>query len=286
MPLRLSYRPPLDWDRLLGFLALRATPGVEVVRDGTYRRTFSLGGEPGTLEVKPVAAADELELRVATADRRSPPRVVRRVRRLFDLDADPEPIRRHLERDSELRPWVAGLPGLRVPGAWDGFELVVRAIVGQQVSVKGATTITGRIAERFGAPLAVSDPELSRLAPTPRQLADAALETVGMPKARARTIRLVARAVLDGSLTLDPSDPEGLRARLVAIPGIGEWTAQYVLLRLGVPDAFPASDLGLLKSAANGGAATPRALLARAEAWRPWRAYAALVLWNAEPVLT
>jgi len=278
---RLAYRPPFDWRRLLAFFAVRATPGVEALGTVQYSRCFRIGDALGTLAVEPDRGTNALSLRVRCSVPGVLLEVVERVRRVFDLGADPGPIRAHLRRDRALRPWVDRMPGVRVPGAWDGFELVVRAVLGQQVSVKGATTIAGRIAARCGEPLPVPEGPLTRVFPTPQALLGAELDNIGMPGARARTIRLVAEAVLEGRLVFDGADPERLAASLVAIPGIGAWTAQYVALRLGEPDAFPASDLGLLKSAANDGADTARRLLARSDAWRPWRAYAALVLWNA-----
>jgi AraC family transcriptional regulator of adaptative response / DNA-3-methyladenine glycosylase II len=191
-----------------------------------------------------------------------------------------------LRRDAALRPWVDRCPALRVPGAWDGFELAIRAVIGQQISVAAATTITGRLARRWGDDLGGgngAERGARVLFPRAETLADADLASVGLPRARGETLRLLARGVAAGDISLEPSaDPRAVREALIAIPGIGEWTAQYVALRaLGEPDAFPASDLGLLRSPANGGARNPRQLLERSEAWRPWRAYAAIVLWRA-----
>jgi 3-methyladenine DNA glycosylase/8-oxoguanine DNA glycosylase len=199
---------------------------------------------------------------------------------VFDLGADPAVIRGHLRRDVALRPWVDRCPALRVPGAWNGFELAIRAIIGQQISVAAATTITGRVATRWGEPLGDGRHVVF---PRPEALVDADLASIGVPRARGETLRRLARAVATGALSLDPgTDPLALREALLAIPGIGEWTAQYVALRaLGEPDAFPASDLGLLRSPASGGVKSPRELLERAEVWRPWRGYAAIVLWRA-----
>ena len=279
---RLSYRPPYDWDRMLAFFAIRATPGVEEVCDDEYRRAFALGGtKRGFLTVGPTAKGNALNLRIQTEDASVLLAVTERVRRLFDLGADPAPIAQHLRRDKTLGPWVRGLSGMRVPGAWSGFEVTVRAILGQQVSVKGATTIAGRIAERCGEPLATPVGGVSRLAPTPEALLDANLDKIGMPGARTCTVKRVAEAVVSGALVFDSAHPERVRQSLMAIPGIGDWTAQYVSMRLGEPDAFPASDLGLLKSPAFTERPTPKQLAQRAEAWRPWRAYAALTLWNA-----
>jgi len=278
---RLAYRPPFDWARHLSYLVPRAIPGVEEAVDGAYRRTFRAGDQVGALEVR--AAADggsALELRVTPVEPARLPALIERARRVFDLGADPDAIARHLRRDDELRPWVDRCPGLRVPGAWDGFELAMRAVIGQQISVVAATTLAGRLARRWGEPFGDGNQVVFPRAET---LVDADLAAIGLPRARGETLRRLARAVAAGELAFEPgTDPDAVRAALLEIPGIGEWTAQYVALRaLGEPDAFPASDLGLLRSPANGGARTPKELLARAEAWRPWRGYAAIVLWRA-----
>jgi 3-methyladenine DNA glycosylase/8-oxoguanine DNA glycosylase len=208
--------------------------------------------------------------------------VVERVRRVFDLGADPLRIATHLRRDGRLRPIVGKLGGLRVPGAWDPFELAVRAILGQQVSVRAATTLAGRLAARFGTPVALG-PGLTTLFPTPAMLADAPIETIGVPRARAATIRTLAEAVASGQLAFDASDgTEALAERLCALPGIGPWTAQYVAMRaLGEPDAFPAGDLGVRAALGNGaGPIAAKDAATIAEAWRPWRAYAVMYLWH------
>jgi AraC family transcriptional regulator of adaptative response / DNA-3-methyladenine glycosylase II len=286
---RLAYRPPFDWPRHLSYLVPRAIPGVEEVVDGAYRRTFRVGGQAGTLEVRPAAdCGDALELRTTAVEPVHLPALIERARRVFDLGADPDVIRRHLRRDLELRPWVDRCPALRVPGAWDGFELAIRAVIGQQISVVAASTLSGRLARRWGDPIGDGGRVVF---PRAEALTDADLASVGLPRARGETLRNLARAVASGKLSLEPgADPTAVRDALVAIPGIGAWTAEYVALRaLGEPDAFPSSDLGLLRSPANGGARSPRELAARAETWRPWRGYAAIVLWraygaaNAEP---
>ena len=269
---QLSFRPPLDWERLLGFLAPRAIPGVEVVDAGSYRRAISLQGKRGTIEVRLGRA---LELSIDFPDVRALILIVDRVRRLFDLRADPSEIRAQLSRD----PLLAGFrPGLRVPGAWDGFELAVRAILGQQVSVKGATTLAGRLVRAFGEPVD-GGAGLTHLFPTPEILAIADYSTIGLPAARAEAIRRLASAVARGELTFSGAvEPGSFLERFKKLPGIGEWTAQYVAMRaLGDPDAFPAADLGLLRAT---GLANPKQLEARAERWRPWRAYAAMHLWQ------
>jgi len=279
---RLAFRPPLDWAGLLDFLAPRATPGVEAIAGGAYRRTIALGDAAGTIAVR--AAAGELQLVMRV--RRAPPerlrQVVERARRLFDLDADPVPIAHHLARSPELAPLVARRPGLRVPGAWDAFELAVRAVLGQQVTVRGATTLAGRLVRAFGRPLDRAEDGLTHLFPRPEALADADLASIGLPRARAATIRGLARGVARGEIALDASHGlEDAVARLVAVPGIGAWTAHYIAMRaLGEPDAFPAADLGLRRALGNGaGPLAPARVAERAEAWRPWRAYAAMHLW-------
>jgi len=202
---------------------------------------------------------------------------------MLDLDADPARIALELRHDPLLAARIARHPGLRLPGAWDAFECAVRAIVGQQVSVRAATTVAGRIAQTFGRPVACDDAQLSHVFPGPSALRDAPLETIGLIASRAGAIRALAAAVADRTLALDGTLPaEEVMLRLRALPGIGEWTTQYILLRaLGEPDAFPAGDLGLRRAAGNGaGRLSERALTARAEAWRPWRGYAALHLWT------
>ncbi len=277
---RLPYRPPLDWDALLAFLAARATPGVEAIDAHGYRRTLQLGDAIGTLAVRPEPESGHavLTLRLSRVDGLQA--IVARARRLCDLDADPHEIGRHLAKSAALAPLVKQRPGLRVPGAWDGFELAVRAILGQQVSVRGATTLAGRLVAKFGAALAeTNDAGLTHLFPTPAALAAADVAAIGLPRARAEAIRALARAVAGGSLALDGGlELDALVERLCEIPGIGPWTAHYVAMRAcGETDAFPAGDLVLRR--AYGGPANESGLLAASEAWRPWRAYAALQLW-------
>jgi AraC family transcriptional regulator of adaptative response / DNA-3-methyladenine glycosylase II len=233
-----SYRAPFDFDSVLSWLGARAIPGVETTADNTYRRG----------RVRVWHQGDTV---YATAHRE-------KVRRLFDLDADPALIARTFSRDRMLAPVLRRRPGIRVPGAWDAFELAVRAIVGQQVSVAGARTILGRIAAAHGGFI-------------PERLADANIE--GMPRKRAETIRIVARAVAAGELALEDASAESL----TTLPGIGPWTANYIAMRLGDADAFPAGDLVLRRHA---GGLTEKELLRRAEAWRPFRAYAAMLLWT------
>jgi AraC family transcriptional regulator, regulatory protein of adaptative response / DNA-3-methyladenine glycosylase II len=252
------------------------------VAGGVYRRTVRLAEGTGWVAVRPAPRHPGVRVELPAHLGAARAAVVARVRRLADLDALPATIDAHLGRDRALAPLVARHPGLRVPGAFDGFEVAVRAVLGQQVTVRGATTLAGRLVERFGAPLATASPALRALFPAPDVLAAATereIATLGMPGARARTLIALARAVASEGLRLDPpGDPEEAIAQLLALPGIGDWTAQYVALRaLRWPDAFPAGDLGLRRVL---GATSARAAERRAERWRPWRAYAALHLWT------
>jgi AraC family transcriptional regulator of adaptative response / DNA-3-methyladenine glycosylase II len=280
--LRLAYRPPLAWEPLLAFLAARAIPGVEAVAGDTYRRTIHVGGASGSLEIGRDPERPALWLRVHLPESHELLPVVERARRIFDLGCDPAAVARHLAASPLLAPRLKKLPGLRVPGAWDGFELAVRAVLGQQVSVAAATRLSGRLVQAFGKPLEGQGPGLTHCFPAPAALADADIASIGMPRARAETLRAIARAAAEGQLF--DGAALGLDAaveRLCAIPGVGPWTAHYVAMRaLGEPDAFPASDLGLRRAlAANGRMPGERALLAAAEPWRPWRAYAAVLIW-------
>jgi len=270
---RLAYRPPYDWTQFTGFLAGRAIPGVEVVEAGVYRRTITLGDGSGFLEVTPEQG--HLQLRVSLPDLKGSIGLVARVRRLFDCGADPAEIGEALSRDRMLKPLVRARPGLRLPSAWDPFEMAVRAILGQQISVKGATTIAGRLVKRCGTPLAQPTEGLTHLFPSPATLAAADLSGLGLTSKRSETVRVFAEAVASNQLVLDaPQGVDEFVSRFVKLPGIGPWTAQYVAMRaLGEPDAFPDGDLGLKH--ASGGVD----LKTRSERWRPWRAYAALHLW-------
>ena len=276
---RLSYRPPYDWNSVLAFLRARATPGVEVVDDVSYRRTIVVDRQPGVIAVSRHDSGTALDVDVRFPDPRALLSIVERVRRLFDLGADPAVIAGHLHLDPLLRGLLARHPGIRTPGAWDGFELAVRAIVGQQISVRGATTLAGRLASLWGTAID-GGAGLMRLFPTPMQLMHAAVERAGVMPARADTIRSLARAVASGAIVLDSrTDVRATVAALLAVPGIGTWTAEYVAMRaLGEPDAFPSGDLVLRRMA---GDLTARALDRRSDAWRPWRSYAVMLLWEA-----
>ena len=251
LPLRLPFHPPLDFEALLEFFARRALPGVESVEDGTWKRTLP----EGIIEVRR-AGPSHLEVRIPAALAPKALQLAARVRRVFDLATDPSGIVAHLQRDRGLRPFVR--PGVRIPGAWDPFEMAVRAILGQQISVARARDLAIALGP-----------------PTPEALATA--EIRGMPAARAAAIGELARAVLDGRVRLDGSQSlEQCSEALCALPGVGDWTAQLIALRaLGEPDAFPAADLGLCQALD----LTAAQLRERAEAWRPWRGYAAAAIW-------
>jgi AraC family transcriptional regulator of adaptative response / DNA-3-methyladenine glycosylase II len=275
---RLHFRPPYHWQGILDFLTARATPGVEAVEDGKYQRTISLHGKDGYFEVSLAEGRDALLLRIAFGDPQSLFLIVERVRAMFDLNADWSAIVQNLRSDPLLRAGVEADPGIRVPGSWDGFELTVRAILGQQNTVKGATAMAGRMASRFGRPFC-GPTGLTHVFPAPQVLANVPLGDVGLTGSRVETIRALAHAVCSGRINFGTgTDSESFLTRLCEISGIGKWTAQYVAMRtLGEPDAFPSSDLGLLRASGFG---NPRDLELRAEAWRPWRAYAAMYLWS------
>lgn len=269
---------------MLGYLALRAIPGIEAVTGGTYARTVVVDGVPGVIEVAR-AGDDQPGLRVRLEPER-PVDVAPRVRRIFGLDADLDAASEVLGADPVIGPLLAARPGLRVPGAWDGFEIGVRAIVGQQVTVPGASTLAGRLVGRHGTRLpGPAPPGLTHAFPPPATLAECDLDGIGLTRARARAIRAFAAAVAEDRVRLDRTVPlDELVDSIAGLPGLGAWTAHYVALRLGEADAFPASDLGLRRALSNGGspAALPsaRELMARAAAWRPWRALAAVHLWS------
>lgn len=279
--LRLAYRPPYDFDALLAFLAARALPGVETVADDVYRRVIRAGDSLGTIAVRHLPMARSLQLELRHPDPRVTWGVVQRVRALFDLGADPKPITLAFRDDPLLAASVARSPGLRLPGAYDGFELAVRAVLGQQVSVAAARTFATRLVARHGRALSAPRDGLSRAFPDAATLARARLEGLGLTGARVRSVRALAGAVADGRLRFD-ADPAEIRAVLATLPGFGPWTIEYVMLRgVGDPDAFPAGDLGLRKAAGRGARPMPETQLARrAEHWRPWRGYAVFHLWR------
>jgi len=275
---RLNFRPPYHWQGMLDFLAPRCVPGVEVVEAGCYRRTMSVNGHDGYLEVCPDQERNLLVVRMEVSEPQSLFFIVERIRAMFDLNADWASIVGTLRTDPALAASVEAQPGLRVPGCWNGLELTTRAILGQQITVRGATTLAGRLVNKFGKPFC-GPKGLTHLFPTPEVLAEAKLATIGLTASRAETIRALARAVCDGRINFaGVVDSEEFLSRLLDIPGIGMWTAQYVAMRgLGQPDAFPSTDRGLLR-AMNFGSYCE--LEHRAEVWRPWRAYAAMYLWR------
>jgi AraC family transcriptional regulator, regulatory protein of adaptative response / DNA-3-methyladenine glycosylase II len=275
---RLRFRPPYHWDSMLSFFAKRAIPGVEVVEDGIYRRSVSLNGRRGYFEVSLDEKRNALAVRIQFGDPCVLFLITERIRAMFDLNADWTDIARTLRSDSALAERICETPGLRVPGCWDGFELAIRAIIGQQISVPAATSLAGRVARAFGEPFSPAA-KLSHLFPPPQVLAEADLTKAGLTKRRAETARALARQVCAGTIRFDGIiNSENFLARLCDIPGIGKWTAQYVAMRaLGEPDALPTGDIGLLRVLALKNA---QELENRSEAWRPWRAYATIYLWN------
>jgi AraC family transcriptional regulator of adaptative response / DNA-3-methyladenine glycosylase II len=280
MTFRLAYRPPLDWDAIIQFLAHRAIPHVEAVVNGTYSRTVQVKRDDrdyaGHIHVDQEAGQPALLVRMSDSLMPVCAVVLERLKQLFDLHADPAAI------NAVLGKLAAPTPGLRVPGGFDGFELAVRAVLGQQVSVAGATTLAGRLALRFGAPLTATDASLTHLFPGAQRLAAATVDEIGrlgITGQRAKTLIALARAVAKNELRLEPGTRiEEALDRVRTIPGIGEWTAQYIAMRaLSWPDAFPHTDLGIRKAL---GTDNEKKILELSEKWRPWRAYAAIHLWN------
>jgi AraC family transcriptional regulator of adaptative response / DNA-3-methyladenine glycosylase II len=274
----LRFRPPYHWKGMLAFLAVRATPGVEAVDLTGYRRSIFVNGRHGYFEVSLEEGQDALRVRVQIADPNSLYPIIDRIRSMFDLNADWMAIAQSLGTDPTLKRRIATEPGLRVPGCWNAFELTTRAILGQQITVKAATTLAGRLAKSFGQPFPDAG-NLTHLFPTPEILADAKMTGLGLTGKRAETIRALARAVCDGKISFERIiDSDAFATQLRQIPGIGSWTAQYVAMRAwGEPDALPTGDLGLLRALS---LKTSRELEKRAEAWRPWRSYASMYLWS------
>ncbi len=275
--LRVPYRRPFRWEDMLSFFASRAIPGVEEVRDGVWRRAVRVGDALGVVEVHDDQAMSTLVAHVSLSDVRLLAAVRNRIGRVFDVEADPERIDQVLAADPSLADDVAARPGVRIPGSWDSFETVVRAVVGQQISVAGARTLVGRIASTWGTPLPGVEGDGVRIVfPDPATLEEAELESVGIIRSRAHTIRTVAKMLRADPALLSPRRPtEEVVERLLEVRGIGPWTAQYIALRgLQDPDAFPAGDLGLRR------ALDVDDLTAVAERWRPWRGYAAVRLWT------
>ncbi|HWB84121.1 MAG TPA: AlkA N-terminal domain-containing protein [Bryobacteraceae bacterium] len=291
--LRLRYRPPYDWESMLGYLQARAIPGVEVVENGSYQRTVGMDGFSGSVQVTHLPQRESLRVCIRFPRVQSLPAIVSRVRRLFDLGADIETIDAHLSLDPHLAPFVARRPGLRAPGGWDGFELAVRAVLGQQVSIAAARRLAGQLVLSHGQKVSrefVTDPRLTHLFPDAKTIAEAKMIEAGLTTARRSALKALAEAAeADSNLFRPFGTIEEAIARLRKIRGIGEWTAQYIALRaLRETDAFPAADIGLLRGAEAVDGARPTALdlLTRSETWRPWRAYAAQHLWAADSAIT
>jgi AraC family transcriptional regulator, regulatory protein of adaptative response / DNA-3-methyladenine glycosylase II len=283
LPLRLPFRGPLDWDALLSYLAARAIPGVEHVSGDAYRRTIVVAGDPGVLELLP-GDDEHLVLIAHLPHWEGLVHLVARARRIANLDFDLDEPAAQLSHDSTIGPLLRAHPGLRTPGTWDPFEIGVRAIVGQQVTVAAANTIAGRLVDRLGDPVpGLTGIGLTHTFPAATTLADADLAGLGLPRARQETIRSFARGVAAGELRLDGSlGLEDLLASLTTIAGLGLWTANYLALRLGEPDAFPATDVGLRRALGGPAPRSPATLTRLAERWRPWRALAATHLWIAD----
>lgn len=281
--LRLGYRPPYDFAHLLGFLAKRAIPGIERVDEESYRRIFALGGHVGEFTVTGAARGHALDLRIDFADAGRHPEIAARVRHMFDLDADIGAINAHLGSRRHLKASVARHPGQRVPHGWDGFEIAIRAVLGQQVTVAAARTLTERVVRKFGHEIDTPQSGKVHLFPSPPVLAEADLSGLGITGARIATLRAIAAAVRDGSADFHPDRPLAEFVRMwTALPGIGEWTAHYLAMRaLAHADAFPAADIILRKAVARDGRpVATKALEEMSQAWRPYRAYAVLHLWR------
>jgi AraC family transcriptional regulator of adaptative response / DNA-3-methyladenine glycosylase II len=287
LSLSLAYRPPLAWEALLSFLAARATPGVERISSGTWSRVVRIDGRTGIIRVRQPDVGTSLaghDVVVLEADATLAPALMplcAKVKHLFDLVAEPNAIESHLVR-AGFGAIGRDVRGLRVPGAWDGFELAVRAILGQQVSVAGATTLMGRLTSLYGVAIEAGDEGFTHLSPTAERLSEAGVDgirKIGLPRSRAATIHEVATLVATGELSLEPAvDVRALVRRLMDVKGIGAWTAEYIAMRaLHWPDAFPAGDLVLRRAA---GGLTTAQLTKAAERWRPWRSYAAMHLWK------
>jgi AraC family transcriptional regulator of adaptative response / DNA-3-methyladenine glycosylase II len=283
--LQLPYRPPYDWEAMLDYLRERALDGLEVIEDGVYRRTVTHEGLHGTVAVMHAPDRHGLLVTIQFPSVRALQWIVTCLRHQFDLVADLDIITTHLSKDQPLARLIDSRPGLRTPGCWDGFELAIRAVLGQQVTVEAARRLGSKLVALYGDPLRhAGDARLSRTFPPAGCLAAADLSRIGMPAARRATVKALAQATVANPRLFTPlwSIEESI-AQLRAIRGIGEWTAQYIALRaLREPDAFPATDLGILRGAAQLGGIAPTApqLLQRAEAWRPWRGYAAQHLWT------
>lgn len=277
----LSYDPPFDWTRMLAFLHARSMKGVERVTDDAYLRTLRLGDQAGWIRVRNDANRHMLAVEHSPSLSPALPALHERLHHLFDLGAEPNAIAAHFAGDPLLGAGIAKRPGLRVPGAFDGFELATRAILGQQITVKAATTIAGRFAQAFGEAIDTPHAELTHLAPVASRVADASIAEIaslGIIQSRARTIIAVAQEMASGHLVLEPgAEPAHVIVQLTALPGIGAWTAHYIAMRaLRWADAFPKEDIALRNALGRVSASRAEEL---SQPWRPWRSYALLHLW-------
>jgi AraC family transcriptional regulator of adaptative response / DNA-3-methyladenine glycosylase II len=294
MVLHLPFRPPLDWPALLSYLKARQINGIEAIDKNRYCRSIrmkektrdkKITGLHGVFMVTMPDQASHLELTLQISGTDNLMNIVHRVRRIFDLEADPLFIFNHLKKDPGLSPIISSFPGFRIPGGWDNFEIAIRTIIGQQVSIRAANTITGRLVQRYGTPIHDSFiPGITHLFPTPETLAAADLAGIGLPGKRAGTIRALAAKIADKEIVLEGIvNTESIKTQLMKIPGIGQWTTEYIAMRaLREPDAFPATDLALkreLKEMSQQAECLNRDIN-RPDIWRPWRAYAAVVLWR------
>ncbi|MBX3137597.1 DNA-3-methyladenine glycosylase 2 [Candidatus Obscuribacterales bacterium] len=278
----IHYTPPFDWKKTLAFLKARSTAGIEMVDEEKYFRTASFGKHSGWLIVEPSENENSLSVSISESLAPAFPSVVARVKRLFDTFADPKVIADCLGDLAQTT------PGIRVPGSFDGFEMALRAILGQQVSVAAATTLAGRVAAKFGAHIETPFEKLRLITPNAEKLAKAEVSevtTLGITTSRAETLLTLARAVANGELSLEPgADVERTIEKLVSMKGIGEWTAHYIAMRaLSWPDAFPHADLGIRKAM---NMTSKSELILASEKWRPWRSYAVMQLWNSLPATT
>jgi AraC family transcriptional regulator, regulatory protein of adaptative response / DNA-3-methyladenine glycosylase II len=284
--LLISYRPPYDWERILSDLQARAIDGVEQIINGSYRRTFSFEGNSGIVDVSNDPVRRRLYAKIRFPSVRALAPVLMRLRRLFDLNADTSAIEKYLSNDRQLAKIIEKRPGLRVPGAWEGFELAVRAVLGQQITVRGAQQLAGKLVRLcHGSSEGLHGLPLNYVFPLPSQLANADLSQIGMPDSRRNTLRSLTTAVIaDPGFFEAGASLDLIIRKLRAVPGIGEWTAQYIALRaFGAHDAFPATDVVILRGARElgGTVISSDQLIQRAEPWRPWRSYAAQHLWAA-----
>ena len=283
--LRLAYQPPHDFSALLGFFARRAIPGVEQIDSESYSRRFVLDGATGSLRVSQIVDDDALSLVIDFPRPALIDEISSRVRRMFDLDADIATIHARLGRKAPLRALVRRHPGQRLPGGWDGFEIAVRAVLGQQISVAAARTLASRLVQRFGVEVSLPSGEKCQLFPAPRDLVDADLGAIGLTRARAQTLRSMAQALCESRVDFGREQSlEEFVEKWVQLPGIGAWTAHYIAMRaLSHADAFPPADLVLRKAVSPDGVPVSlKQLQMMAEAWRPWRAYAVLHLWRSQ----